>query len=358
MKKITYISELNLPSKSGYALHVLKVCDALAAKSKTTLFTLSCKKRFNKLKFEYCLKNKFLIKSYKHTNENSFLSRILYFFYLLVNIDKNSIIISRSILSSILLSLFKVKNILELHHPPTGLTGVIFKILKLFNFFGKLKFIFLHSNIKKKMEIKSGIILDDATDINDFKYKEKIKYEFSYVGSLFKGKGLEIIIKLANYFPHKKFHIFGHLQTIEKNIFEKKLNKLNNLIFHGFIAYRNIPKILASSKYLLLPYKNIVNVNSKNLEVSKFMSPLKMFDYLASGKIILASNLNVYSHILVKDHNCLMTKKNDQKAWINLIKSIPRKKKKFNNLKRNALKTVSNYTWEKRVNHILNFYKI
>ena len=28
------------------------------------------------------------------------------------------------------------------------------------------------------------------------------------------------------------------------------------------------------------------------------MSPLKMFDYLAAGKIIIASNLKVYSHIL------------------------------------------------------------
>ena len=28
------------------------------------------------------------------------------------------------------------------------------------------------------------------------------------------------------------------------------------------------------------------------------MSPLKMFDYLASGRIIIASNLKVYSHVL------------------------------------------------------------
>ena len=40
-----------------------------------------------------------------------------------------------------------------------------------------------------------------------------------------------------------------------------------------------------------MPYLNNVNVNSENLEVGKYMSPLKMFDYLASGRVIFASNL-------------------------------------------------------------------
>ena len=49
------------------------------------------------------------------------------------------------------------------------------------------------------------------------------------------------------------------------------------------------------------------------------MSPLKMFDYLAAGKIILASNLNVYSHILKNNYNCYLTEKNEEKYWIELI---------------------------------------
>ena len=49
------------------------------------------------------------------------------------------------------------------------------------------------------------------------------------------------------------------------------------------------------SKYdvLLMPYEEKVMVNSKSLNTSKYMSPLKMFDYLAAGKIIISSNQKV-----------------------------------------------------------------
>ena len=96
---------------------------------------------------------------------------------------------------------------------------------------------------------------------------------------------------------------------------------------HNFKSYRSIPHILMSSKFLLLPYLNKISVNSKNLEVSNFMSPLKMFDYLASEKIIIASNLKVYSHILKNNFNCLMPNDNNFESWISLINDVSKKKK-------------------------------
>ena len=126
---------------------------------------------------------------------------------------------------------------------------------------------------------------------------------------------------------------------------------------HNFKSYKFIPDILKRSKYLLLPYANKVSVNSKNLEVSNYMSPLKMFDYLASGKIIIASNLKVYSHILKNNFNCLMPKKNDLKSWVDLINNISKENKNFNSLRKNALNTASKYTWEKRAKKIDFFFK-
>ena len=200
--------------------------------------------------------------------------------------------------------------------------------------------------------------MDDACDLNDFKLRKlKVRYEYSYVGSLFKGKGLEKIIKLASYFPKKKFHVFGDIKTIDRNFNKFQINRLKNLYMHNFKSYRYIPSILMSSKYLLLPYSNKVSVNSKNLEVSNFMSPLKMFDYLASGKVVIASNLKVYSHVLKNNFNCLMPKSNDIESWVNLINQISNKKINFNFLRENALNTASKYTWDKRTKKIVNYFK-
>ena len=110
-----------------------------------------------------------------------------------------------------------------------------------------------------------------------------------------------------------------------------------------------------SSKFLLLPYLNKVSVNSKNLEVSKFMSPLKMFDYLASGRTIIASDLKVYSHILKNNFNCLMPKRNDFKSWVKLINNLSIKNKNFNHLSKNALNTASKFTWDKRIKKISKY---
>mgnify|MGYP001176260704 CR=1 FL=1 len=357
MKNVTYISELCLPSSSGYAQHVLKICDNFSKKFNTDLFVISNNKSFIKYKKEYSLKKKFKINSYTKNNSNNFIIRMLFSIYILKKIDKDSLIISRSLISSLILSLFGIKNILELHHPPKGLTSYFFSLYRMFKLDKNLKYIFLHKNIKKYLKIKKGIVLDDACDLSDFKFKNlKVKYEYCYVGSLFKGKGLEKIIELANHFPKKKFHVFGDNKTINYDFNNFPLKKLKNLYLHNFRSYKYIPKILMSSKYLLLPYEDKVSVNSKNLEVSNFMSPLKMFDYLASGKVIIASDLKVYSHILKDNFNCLMPERNDLKSWINLIKNKSKKKKDFSYLRNNALNTALEYTWDKRTKKIDNYF--
>ena len=357
MKNLTYISELCLPSKSGYAQHVFKICDSFSKKFNTSLFVISNDKAFLKYKKEYFLKKKFRIFSYSKNKKNSFFTRILFSFYILKNINKKSLIISRSLISSLILCLFSIKNILELHHPPKGLSGYIFNLFRFLKLDSNMSYIFLHKNLKKKLKIRRGIVLDDACDLNDFKLKKlRYKYEYCYVGSLFKGKGLEKIIKLADFFPQKIFHVFGDIKTIDSNLDKTEIDKLKNLHLHNFKSYRYIPDILMSSKFLLLPYLSKVSVNSKNLEVSNFMSPLKMFDYLASGKIIIASNLKVYSHILKNNFNCLMPKKNDLVSWIDLINKISKKSKNFNFLRNNALATASKYTWDERVKKIDKYF--
>ena len=79
MKNVTYISELSLPSNSGYAQHVLKICDTFSKKFNTDLFVISNNKSFQKYKKEYSLKNSFKINSYANKGKNNFIKRIFFF---------------------------------------------------------------------------------------------------------------------------------------------------------------------------------------------------------------------------------------------------------------------------------------
>ena len=38
-----------------------------------------------------------------------------------------------------------------------------------------------------------------------------------------------------------------------------------------------------------MPYEEKIGVSIKGLDVSQYISPLKLFDYLASGSVIVAS---------------------------------------------------------------------
>ena len=63
-----------------------------------------------------------------------------------------------------------------------------------------------------------------------------------------------------------------------------------------------------------MPYQNKVKGRS-SINLEKYMSPLKMFDYLASRMIIIASDLDVYKHILKNNFNCKLVNVNDDNNW-------------------------------------------
>ena len=104
-----------------------------------------------------------------------------------------------------------------------------------------------------------------------------------------------------------------------------------------------------------MPYQKKIGVLIKNTSVENYFSPLKMFDYMASGKIIIASDLKVYKHILKNRANSILINPNKINLWIKSIKSVS-KSKKLNYLGKNAIKDVCNYSWILRVKKIQKFY--
>ena len=177
-KKISYIAEINLKSNSAYKQQVLKMCDAFSKKGfEVTLYVVNSNNiSFKKIKKNYLLKSKFKIEQVLNKFEKlNFITRLLFSIKIYLKIkNKSDIIFSRSIFSSIILSLNKIDNILEVHHPMAGLTSF------LFNFFKKkiliyTKFILINKNINKYLKLKKNfyIVADDGVDLKDFNIKKK-----------------------------------------------------------------------------------------------------------------------------------------------------------------------------------------
>lgn len=361
MKNILYLSDLSLPNKSAYCVHVMKMCEAFAISNKVKLIVNSSSTNWQDIKKSFNLSNKFEIFPLRIFKNRSFIFRVLNAFktYKMIKNENFDIIISRNIISSLVLAVLNVKNILEIHTELSGLTKKIYNFLKGRPKIEKnIKYIFIHKNLKKYFNLykNKSIILDDAVKIYDFqkiKVKEN-KNTFVYTGSLITGKGIEIILELAKHYKNFKFMVYGNLDTFPKDLLKKK--RLANLYMGDYIPYYKVPKVLKSSEFLLMPYPKKIGVLIKGIDVKSYISPLKMFEYLSAKKIIFASYQNSYKHILKNNFNSILIKNNNINEWIKCIDNVVSNKNKFSRIKKHAFKTAKKYTWESRSKKIIKFY--
>ncbi len=360
-RKLFYIADFSLPNMSAYALHVLKMCDAFSEKKldvNLLIQFLDKEQSLKKLKKNYILKNHLNIKGFfkRKLKRNIFTN--IYFsikiFLFLKDKNSDSLILSRSILPSLLLAFMGKKIILEMHTQNTGITRLIFAFFRLFKFNNNIIFVLIHKNLKKilKLEKFKCLILDDCVDVRDFKKKYKTKNSCVYTGSFMDGKGVDTIIKISKKLPRIKFHLYGNVNTL-KNEKILYIKKLRNIKLHNFIEYNKIPEILTSNKILLMPYEEKIGVSMKGIDVSQYISPLKLFDYLASGSVIIASKKKVYAHILKNKINSFLVDNYDVNTWCNIISKVNSNKLNVKKIRKNAIMTAEKYTWLKRADKIL-----
>jgi glycosyltransferase involved in cell wall biosynthesis len=365
MRKVIYLSDFSLPNKSAYAVHVIKMCEAFASNGLSTqLIVNNINTNFHSIKKNYNIDYNFTILGLQKFKKNNTFVRIINAIKILNILKKKkpNLIISRNIIASLILALFNIKNILEIHTEINGFTKIIFFfIYKIINK-NNLKFIFIHKKLNDYFALKKKhyIVLDDAVKIEDFsktikKIKKNKKKKFIYTGSFVNGKGVKIIIQLAKIFKNHDFILYGNIDTMsDDNLTKCRLAK--NINLNEYTSYNKILSILMNADYLLMPYERKIGVLIPNLDVSKYISPLKMFEYLAAKKIIFATKQPSYKHILKDNFNCIILQLNDLQNWKKRISAVINYPLKYKSLKMNAFKTAKNYTWKNRCLIIDNFF--
>lgn len=170
-------------------------------------------------------------------------------------------------------------------------------------------------------------------------------------GHLYRGRGSELFLKLAEHFPQADFHWFGG--TPEDTAHCRDLtyeNDLRNARFHGFIPRGDLPLYQAASDILLMPYgANIAGSSGGNS--ADICSPMKMFDYMACGRAIMTSDLPVIREIL--DESCaVFCKPEDSESWIQALAPLLENSSRRAVLADAVRSRSSRYTWEKRAEKI------
>ncbi len=321
--KIVVISNSAAPSKNASSLQTAKLCEALYKIGHQVNLILPNTGYKDKDYFKfYDIKDKFMIKRIKYFNK--FPIGLNYYFYSLISIlksdyKKQDLYITRNFFTSFLLCVLNKKHILEVHDDISIEGRIVRFIIKYFKYLNNkniIKIITTTKTLKNKyhnsylVDKSKILVLHNASSINlRFKKYKRIKKNLNigYFGSIYKSRGLEMLIKLSKEDKANRYYIYGGNK--EETTELKKNYSSKNIFFHKYIPYSQIKNQIQKIDICLLPYTDKITVSGDVGDISKYTSPLKLFDYMITGKLIICSDIKVLKEVLKNNFNSILIKK-------------------------------------------------
>lgn len=267
--------------------------------------------------------------------------------------SRDYLVISRNYYALIFLRIFGMdKLVFEIHSIPKQKSTWLFN--KVVNS-RKVQIIAITDSLAEKLksgfEIKNSItVLPDAHPISKtvilerlsavkphqtLSGKKETKLKVGYYGSLKDYKGFGIVEKL----------ILDHCQEIDFIIRSKEElsdDLKSKTLKNGYLPHSEALEEMRECSCLLLPLVSTKKFN----DISDVTSPLKLFEYLASGRPIIASRAKVLREILTEEVNCLMA--DDTAEFYSKIKLVGNDKVLRNKLVSNGLQDSLRYSYEER----------
>lgn len=182
---------------------------------------------------------------------------------------------------------------------------------------------------------------------------ERRARKIGYVGSLLPGRGIELILVLAERLPEMRFLVVGGSEG-QVRAWESRAGS-NNVNFVGHVPHREIGRHLLECDILLAPYQTTVEVPDGG-DTARWMSPMKLFEYMSSGRPIVASDLPVLREILSEDENARLVAPADVDAWVAAVLDLADDAATRGRLGKAALSDLlRKYTWRKRAERVLDW---
>jgi len=127
---------------------------------------------------------------------------------------------------------------------------------------------------------------------------------------------------------------------------------LKNVILTGFVPNAELPRYQAACDVLLMPYQRQVAASSGG-DISRYLSPMKLFEYLACERPIVSSDLPVLREVLHAGNSILLPC-DDTDAWVSALQKLEIDAGLRQRLATQARLDAQQYTWEARAEKILS----
>jgi glycosyltransferase involved in cell wall biosynthesis len=172
-----------------------------------------------------------------------------------------------------------------------------------------------------------------------------------YAGQLYRWKGVDILLSAMALLPEASLTILGgrgpddpDLIACQEHAYE--LGIRDRVDFRGFVPHAEVRRTIAGAGVAVLPLPD-------NLMARYFTSPLKLFDYMAAGAPIVASDLPTVREVLADGDNALLVTPEDPDALAAAIRRLLVNPGLADRLRRTAFEQVRSYTWDARAARII-----
>lgn len=203
------------------------------------------------------------------------------------------------------------------------------------------------------------VVVPDGVDADEFEViqsKEECRTKLGlpsdkkiilYTGHLYFWKGVDTLAESAQFFDENTLIVFVGGTDHDVKSFMKRFTSAR-IVMVGHKPHNLIPYYLKSADVLVLP-------NSAKEDISRlYTSPIKLFEYMSSGRPIIASDLPSLQEVL-NDKNAIFFNADNPVSLAETIKKVLANPSATDIITTQALSDVKEYTWEKRAQKIINF---
>lgn len=192
--------------------------------------------------------------------------------------------------------------------------------------------------------------VDESTEPVDFQGADD-RIQVGYVGHLYQGRGVDVIVDLATRCQWADFHVVGgNPEDVDR---WREETRSDNVTFHGFKPPNELDRFRLAFDVQLAPYQPDLKTGAGTNTV-QWMSPLKIFEYMAAGRAIVASDLASIEAILEPERTALLCDPEDVTEWAAAMERLRADEEFREGLGRRArAEFLDNYTWEERARRIL-----
>jgi glycosyltransferase involved in cell wall biosynthesis len=173
-----------------------------------------------------------------------------------------------------------------------------------------------------------------------------------FTGHIYPGRGADLLFELARQMPQVNFLWVGGTPDLV-DFWRGKLIEasMTNVTMTGFVKHEVIPLYQAAADVLLMPYSRSISASSGQ-DIAEVINPMKMFEYMASGRAILSADLPSIREVL-NEGNAVLCEPGEIGKWRLEIESLLADEPRRLLLGSQARRDVGELTWVKREERVM-----